>query len=203
MTNDLLLCCLLTTAVLTVCALAVIDWSRLKTRSYDDFSSVLRSFDLAEATMLFDHEEEDRLREIRDPVQFARDQRARLDQAREMIGNAYHNTRRACEWNNTEWYDMIRHHLVYEPPVIEAMKTLRQECAAFLRIAFWDLLYIWLLSLLHFDRWRLMPVPSITGLRKVGSEDILQAYERVRQAAANLARLAYSEAEAQLVLAKM
>jgi hypothetical protein len=62
---------------------------------------------------------------------------------------------------------------------------------------------MWLLSLLHFDEWRFMPVPSIAARRKVFSADVLQSYERVRQAAAHLARVAYSEVDSQLILAKM
>jgi hypothetical protein len=196
-----ILVCSLVSAVATLALTTVLFyWSRLKKRAWDEYQPLLREFDWNEAKILFDHEEEDRQRLIRDPKQFRRDQRARLDLAMELVGRrAYHNSRLSAEWNNTEWCDMIDYHLEYEPEKVEAMRTLRRETAAFRWIALLDLTYMWLLSL----AWPIIPVPSIAARRKVFSADVLQSYERVRQAAANFARLAYSEEEAQLVLTKM
>ena len=195
--------CLVTIVACFFIAFVLLNWSRRKKRTYDEFHPLLRKVDLAEARLLFDRSEEDRLESTCNPLEFRQKQRARLEMAIELVGRALHDNRLAREWNNTEWRDMIDQHLEYELPMTEAMKTLRRETWVFMLLAMVDLSYMWFLSLLHFDKLRFMPVPSIAALRKVGSRDIVQAYERVVQATANLARMGYSEEEAEVVLAKM
>ena len=195
--------CLATFITTIFLAFVLRSWTRLKKRTWDEYYPNLRQFDWQEARILFDHEEEDRLRDLRDPLQFRRDQRARLDLAVELLVRAYHDNRLSHEWVNTEWCDMIQYHLEYDFEQVEAMKLLRKETRSFKWIALFDLGHMWLLSLLHFERLRFMPVPSVVARRKVFGKDILQSYELVRQAAANMARLVMSEDEAQLVLAKM
>lgn len=201
MTN---LFCSLSSVAGTIAAGATLYYcSRLKKRTWDEYYPNLRTFDWTEARILFDHEEEDRLRELRDRRQFRRDQRARLDLAMELIGRAYHDSRLSLEWCSTDWGDMIDLHLEYDPELVEAMRLLIKESTSFNRIARIVLSQMWLLSVINFEQWRFMPVPSIVALRKAFGQDILQSYERVRQAAANMARLAMSDDEARLVLAKM
>lgn len=201
--KTILYCFVATLVAVSIFRSALSNWSRLKKRTWDEYCPNLRQFDWEEARILFDHEEEERLRDLRDPLQFRRDQRARLDLAMELIGRAYHDSRLSLEWSSTEWRDMFDLHLEYDPELVEAIRLLRKESTSFNRIARAVLLQMWLFSLLHFDQWRFMPVPSVVARRKTFGQDILQAYERVRQAAANMARLAMSECEAELILSKM
>jgi|SRR5579862_615376 len=192
----------LTSTVATLTLILVLLYSsRLRRRTWDEVAPYLREFDWAEAKLLFDHEQEDRDK-VLSPT-FRRDQRARLECVKEYVGRAHHNCRIVLEWAVTEHRDMVDHHLDYEPPVVEAIRTLRKEARRYRWIALIDLTFMWLLSLSHFDRWRFMPIPSVAARRKVFSADVLQSYERVRQAAATLARVAYAEDQTELILAKM
>lgn len=201
MATNIVLYCFLTAVALATLTVSLFNWSRQKRRTWDEVAPHLREFDWPEARITFDHEQEERSR-VLSPT-YRRDQRSRLECAKEYVSRAYHNCRIVLEWGTTEWRDMIDLHLEYEPLVVEAIKALRKEAAAFRWIALMALSYMWLLSLLHFDQWRFMPVPGIAARRKVFSADILQSYERVKQAAATLARVAYAEEQTDLILAKM
>jgi hypothetical protein len=199
---NILVCSLSSVAGTIASGAVMLHWSRHKNLIWDEYYPLLRQFDWEEAKLFFDNDEEDK-RKDRDLGLFRHEQRRQLEIALELVGRAYHNNRLSRQWIGTEWRDMMKHHLAYEPEVVEAMRLIRRETGKFRRMALYDLAYMWLLSLLHFDEWRFMPVPSVVARRKVFNDDILQAYERVRLAVANFASLAYSEEEAECVLAKM
>lgn len=192
----------LVSAVVTMVLLvALLHSSRLRRRTWDEVAPHLREFDWAEARVLFDREQEDQSR-FMSPT-FRRDQRAQLECAKEYVSRASHNSRIVLEWATTERRDMIDHSLEYLPSVVEAIDRLRKEARRFRWIAFADLSQMWLLSLSHFDRWHFMPIPSVAARRKVFASDILQSYEKVKEAAAALARAAYADEQTALILAKM
>ena len=199
--------CLVTIVATALIALILSKWSRFKKRTWDEYYAHLREFDWNEAKDLFDREEEDRLESIARASStsgiFRREQRSRLELAREMVGRSFHNTRLSFEWVYTEFRDMVNFHLEYEPAVVEAMEKVIEESRRFMWIARYDLAYMWLLSLTHFDEWRFMPVPSVVALRKVFDADVLQSYRRVKMAVVDFARLVYSQDEVDYILAKM
>lgn len=199
-----LVVCSLSSAAGTIASGAVAFYlSRHKNLIWDEYYALLRQFDWEEAKLLFDNEEEDRRKAKDDPWLFRHEQRRRLEIAVELVSRALHNNRLSHQWVGTEWRDMMKHHLAYDPEVVEAMRRVRRKTRQFRRMALYDLAYMRFLSLLHFDDWRFMPVPSVVARRKVFNDDILQAYQRVQLAVANFARLAYSRVEEECILAKM
>jgi hypothetical protein len=197
-----LICSFVSIAGATGALASLSHYSRLRRRTWDEYYPHLREFDWNEASVLFSREEEDRVL-AQDQMFVRREQRARLDLAVEMIGRAYHNTCLSYEWIYTEWRDMNDHHLEYEPEVVEAMRRALIAIRRFVWMARYDLGYMRVLGLFHFDEWRFLPVPSVVARRKVFDNDVLQAYQRVKRSVADFARLAYSQEEVECILAKM
>jgi hypothetical protein len=200
--SKILTCSLLSTLGAGGVFAALSRYSRLRRRTWDEYYPHLREFDWNEASVLFNREEEDRVL-AQNPMFVRREQRARLDLAIEMIGRAHHNTHLSFQWIYTEWRDMNDHHLEYEPELVEAMRKALSEIRRFMWMARYDLGYMRVLGLFHFNEWRFMPVPSVAARRKVFDNDVLQAYQRVKRSVADFARLAYSQEEVECILAKM
>jgi hypothetical protein len=198
-----LACSFISVIVTGGASLVLANWSRYKKRGWDEYYPLLREFDWEEARYVFDHEQESRAKRGETPEKYRRDQRARLDLGIEMVCRAYHNNRLSYEFVHTDWRGMNDYHLEYKPDVVEAMKTALNETKRFKWMARYALIYMWLLSMLHFDEWRFMPVPSVVARRKVFDNDLLQAYDRMKQAIAHFVMLGYNEEAAELVLAKM
>jgi hypothetical protein len=63
------------------------------------------------------------------------------------------------------------------------------QCSKHFRfLALLVLAAFWVLCLIPFHKTRLLPIPSVAALGKIGRIDFLNAYRSVKQAAAALAR---------------
>ena len=176
--------------------------TRFTERTWDEVPDFLRPMDPEILRRLFDPNAETRILLYQRQPGRRRAQRVRLELAREYAGRMFHNTRVVYEWSRTEWIDMVRHGLDYDDEVREKILALRKTCILFGMAARVVLVRMWLWSLLGFERWRLLPLPRVAGLRKTGSVDLLEAYERVKAAALDLA-LVYGEEKNQELKALM
>jgi hypothetical protein len=160
--------------------------SQFTKRSLDDVPEFLRPINHAAVEKLFDANVE------REALAFSnsrRTLRCRLDLARVYVQNLQHNATIVCQWGETEWSDMVRHSLEYDDDMRAKMLALHHEAVIFLMACRVVRVKIWFWSLLHFDRWTSVPAPSVAALRRPGSIDLLEGYERVKQAAAALASI--------------
>jgi hypothetical protein len=158
--------------------------SQFTKRTWDDVPEFLRRIDHAAVEKLFDAGEE------REALAYGNSRRAlrgRLDLAREYARNLHHNVTIVCQWGETEWSDMVRHKLEYDDDTREKILALHREAITFLVASRVALVKMWFWSVLHFDKWPVLPLSSVAALRRPGSVDLLQAYQQVKQAAAALA----------------
>lgn len=163
-----------------------------KERTWDEVPELLRRLDGADVSKLFDMDAELDARMLRHSHRARRALRVRLDMAREYLRRMQHNALIIFQWADTEWSDMVRHGLSYDEETREKILTLRRETVVF-RIAVMVVLgEIWLWSLLHFDKYLLLPIPRVGSLRRAGGIDILETYRKMKEAAAALA-LIYGE----------
>jgi hypothetical protein len=168
-------------------------------RTLDDVPEFLRPINHEAVEKLFDADEE---RETLAFGNFRRGLRARLDLAREYMQNLHHNVTIVCQWGETEWSDMVRHDLEYDEETRKKILALHREAITFLVACRVALLKMCFWSLLHFDKWPVLPLPSVAALRRPGSVDLLHAYQRVKQAAAELAFI-YGEEHSSEILELM
>ena len=97
--------------------------SRLTRRVFPfDVEPHLRRVDTEGVAILFDHEEEEKLAALWNPVTFRHTQRSRLDLAYEYVLRMYHNVRIIRQWINTDWSVMIEKHLVINPELVEMLR---------------------------------------------------------------------------------
>lgn len=167
--------------------------SQFTRRTWDDVPEFLRQVNYDAIEKLFDPDQE------REALAFGNSRRAlrcRLDLAREYLRNLQHNVTIVNQWAETEWLDMSRHRLQYDEETREKILTLHREAITFLVAARVGLARMWLLSVLQFDKWPVLRLASVAGLRRPGSVDLLQAYQRTKHAAAALASL-YGEEHAE------
>ena len=181
-------------------AYAILHHSTLfKERTLDEVIGYLRKLDWEEVTRLFDMNEEEKLMGFWTRREFRRTQRARLDLASEFLGRMYHDNRIFFQWGSTEYKDMRRHHLQYEPETLESIRQLVRATKQFRRIALVAIFKVKLLSLLNFEKLRFLSVPSVAALRTVWNADLLQTYESVVKAAARLASVYGEEFEQEIM----
>lgn len=173
-----------------------------KERTIDEVIGYLRRIDWQELKLLFDAEEEEKLRGFWLPRNFRRTQRARLDQAREFLRCMYHNCLLLFQWSNTERKDKRKHHLQYEPELTASISNLVSITRRFCWIAFVIRFKIIFLSLLNFDKLPFLPIPSVVALRTVRNTDLIELYEAVKKAAAALASV-YGEESVQQIMGTM
>ena len=171
-------------------------------RTIDEVIGYLRQIDWQELKMLFDPEEEEKLRGFWLPRNFRRTQRARLDQAREFLVCMCYNCLLLFQWSNTERKDKRRHHLQYEPELTASILNLVSITKRFRRIGFVIRFKIALLSLMNFDKLAFLPIPSVVALRTVRDTDLIELYEAVKKAATALASV-YGEESVQQIMATM
>jgi hypothetical protein len=160
-------------------------------RSMDDVFPFLRPFDREELQKLFDPEEE-RLRPFRmSDYRYHREQRVRLDLAREYLHRMIHNARIVHEWASTEFIDCADFPGEYD----EATMQLICEQAAMFRIAAHVVLAkIWLFGLLqNLEALHLAPIPKIAPLRRTGSVNLLEIHAHLKDSAALLAFKNYGQ----------
>ena len=181
-------------------AYAILHHSTLfKERTLDEVIGYLRKLDWNEVSKLFDVNEEEKLMGFWTRREFRRTQRARLDLAGEFLECMYHNNRVLFQWGSTEYRDMRRHHLQYEPETLENIRQLVKTTKHFRQTAFAVICRIKLLSLLNFEKLRFLPVPGVAVLRSLWNTDLLQAYEAVVNAAAALASVYGEEYEQEIM----
>jgi len=158
--------------------------SQFTRRTWDDVPEFLRQVRFESVEKLFDADEE------KEALTFGNSRRAlrcRLDLAREYLRSLQHNVTIVYQWGETEWLDMVRHHLQYDEDTREKIIALHREAITFLVAVRVALFKIWFWSVLQFEKWPAIPLSSVAGLRQPGSVDLLEAYQRVKRAAAALA----------------
>ena len=158
--------------------------SQFTRRTWDDVPEFLRQVRFESVEKLFDADEE------KEALTFGNSRRAlrcRLDLAREYLRSLQHNVTIVYQWGETEWLDMVRHHLQYDEDTREKILALHREAITFLVAVRVALFKIWFWSVLQFEKWPAIPLSSVAGLRRPGSVDLLEAYQRVKSAAAALA----------------
>lgn len=185
MGKDALLLIMLAEAVgLAALYLLLQRLAQFSKRTLDDVPDFLRQVNHAAIERLFDPGAEAEALISGNP---RRTMRARLDLAREYVQNLHHNVTIVYQWGETEWRDMVHYNLEYDEDLRQRMLALHREAITFRVSARMALAKIWLLSVLNFDKWPLIPHPSVAALRRPGNVDLLQAYQRVKVAAAALA----------------
>jgi hypothetical protein len=140
-----------------------------------------------------------------------REQRGRLDLAREYVRRMEHNAGILGQWGNTEAFYLNECNeedsdFKVEAPEIERQseKILRLRKSA-LKVSTSSRLVLgrmFFLMLIRFDKTRFLPVPSVAALRKIGSTDLVKAYEELKEAALDLAK-EYGEEYASSLAAAM
>jgi hypothetical protein len=164
-------------------------------RTWDEVPEFLRQLDWEAVEKLFDAEEEQ--------ASFSRRTlRARLALCREYLKRMQHNAMVVYQWAETEWSDMVRHRLEYDPATVEKILALHRDAITFLVAARITLVKIWFWSVLHFDKVTIFPVPNVAGLRRPGSLDLIASYRQVKKAAAGLAEV-YGEEQVEEIRALM
>jgi len=197
MGKDALLLIMLAEAVgLAALYLLLQRLSRFSKRTWDEVPEFLRQVNHAAIEKLFDRRQE------AEALAFGNARRAmrgRLDLAREYVQCLYHNATIVYQWGETEWSDMVHHQLEYEAETRDRILALHRESITFRVAARVALAKIWFWSILNFDRLALLPRPSVAALRRPGSVDLLQAYQRVKAAAADLASVYGEEQSAEIM----
>ena len=153
-------------------------------RTWDEVPEFLRHLDGESLEKLFDAQEE------REALAFShsrRTARARLALLREYLKRMQHNATIVYQWAETEWSDMVRHALEYDDETRNRILAVHRECITFLVAARIALIRTWFWSILHFDKLTILPVPSVAGMRRPASVDLVAAYQQVKEAAAGLA----------------
>jgi hypothetical protein len=153
-------------------------------RTLDDVPEFLRHINHEAVKKLFDEAEE------KADLSFGnrrRGLRCRLDLAREYVRSLHHNVTIVYHWGETEWQDMVRYRLEYDEETRQKILSLHREAITFLVAARVAMVEMWLWSVVHFEKWPVLPLASVATLRTPGSVDLLHAYQRVKDAAAALA----------------
>jgi hypothetical protein len=168
-------------------------------RTWDEVPEFLRHLDPEAMEKLFEEGEE------HEALTFAnsrRQLRAQLALAREYLKRMQHNATVVYQWAETEWSDMVRHRLEYDEDTRAKILALHRESITFLVAARVALIKMWFWSILHFDKFTLLPLPSVARLRRPGSVDLVAAYQEVKAAAAGLAEV-YGEEQVEEIRALM
>jgi hypothetical protein len=95
------------------------------------------------------------------------------------------NAARPRNWASSDWRVIKKHLLEHPPEALEATDRVLAAEWELRKLVHWELFKIWLWSVSGFHRRQWGPVPNIHSLH---IPDVLDAYERVRLAAVNLAR---------------
>jgi hypothetical protein len=154
-------------------------------RTLDDVPEFLQPIRLPDIENIFDPAKE--REDLAGMGNVRRAQRARLALAREYVFRMQHNATIVYEWASTEWEDMVAHTLEYDRDTRERILALRREAILFGICSSMALARMWFWSLIHFEKWRFLPLPSVAAMRSVGGVDLVQAYVRVKDAALALA----------------
>lgn len=168
-------------------------------RTWDEVPEFLRHLDHESVEKLFDAQEE---QEVLLFSNFRRTLRARLALSREYLKRMQHNATIVYQWAETEWSDMVRHGLEYDDETRSRILALHRECITFLVAVRVALIKMWFWSILHFDKITILPAPSVAGMRRPGSVDLMAAYQQVKEAAAGLAGV-YGEEQVEEIKALM
>jgi len=191
---------------MTVCVAGIpfiLSLMRFRERTLDDVRAVLREVDAQILEETLDRDAEIDLRLLqRDSEAYRREMRARLDIVREHTGRAAHNGLVVLQWGSTEHEDMSRWIGSYDPNQQEKIATLHSEAKKFRRLAVLYVARTWVFCLWRFDKWAILPVPSVAALRRFAGLDFIDAYKRLVDAAAGLG-LVYGEDEADELRSRM
>lgn len=156
---------------------------RFPNRGADQVAPYLRNSGREELEGLLDPRDEEQMELILGAAQFGKAQLNRIRLLREKLGCCVHNAAILQEWAG---YEQRRSLHTGDGEVEAAAEALFQQCAEFRMAAFWIQLQLklWYLQLMMLPGAR---APWISRLRRIDSFDLLECYEQIRQAAAQLA----------------
>ncbi len=159
---------------------------RRRRRGPEHVIPYLRAASEDELGSLVDRREERYLMLNLGPARFRKAQLHRIDLTREKLRCRGHNAVIFQEWAD---YELERSRQTHDAEIGAIAERLFHQCAEFRMAAFWieARLNLCYLKLLVLPRAR---TPRISRLRKIESFDLLDAYQQIRQTAAELA-LAY------------
>jgi hypothetical protein len=160
----------------------------VRERTLDDVFPFLRALDKDEMAQLFDPMGEAYRRYRSTDYRFRREQHVRLDLAREFFRRMQHNAVIIHQWANTELRDNINKEPGYYNEREQQVITVCERAVEFRMLSRIVLVKIRFLNLLHqLDKLHLAPALRVAALRKTGTADMLNLYERLKDAAAALA----------------
>jgi hypothetical protein len=177
---------LLGAAVLCVLTRLINIKSTFRHRIIDDVAVFLRTVNKDQLQELFDAQrEQSALRFTGKPRRL---KHARLELAREYFRRMLHNAVIVSQWAKTEW-DCVRHEPeAYDRITTERVLRLRRAVMLFRLPMLIVLTEIKLWSFISSFHWLPLSAPQASSLRMFGHMDLLQSYENVKLAAAELAR---------------
>lgn len=168
---------------------------RFPDRTEKQIIPYLRDVDLEELKDLLNLAQEGYLRLNLSPAAFRTEQRHRIDLTLEYYGRMSHNALLLQEWANSElqksWKTLNR-------DVANAGKDLNNACIDFrihslmTRIR----LHVWLFRIKALP---FITIPCLAEVRRIGSFDLVYAYERIRQGAEKLSQTCGGNCQKQLV----
>lgn len=160
----------------------------VRERTLDDVFPFLRSVDKDEMAQLFDPADETSRRYRSTDYRFRREQHVRLDLAGEFFRRMQHNAVIIHQWANTELRDNINKEPGYYSEREQQVISVCELAVEFRMLAHIVLVKIRSLNLLHrLDKLHLVPALKVAVLRKTGTADVLNLYDRLKEAAAGLA----------------
>jgi hypothetical protein len=194
---------LVQTAIVIVAVVVLRSLTRFRERTLDDVRTVLQEVDAQILEEMLNQDGETDLRLLQgDNIAYRREMRARLDVVREHTGRAAHNSLVVLQWSGTEHADMNRWIESYSADQQQRIIALYSEGKQFRRLAVLYVARTWLFCLWRFDKWTILPVPSVAALRRIAGLDFIEAYKRLVEATAGLG-LVYGEDEANELRSRM
>lgn len=119
-----------------------------------------------------------------------REVRLNLDSVRDQFHRILINAARPRHWADTDWRIITKNRLEHPADAFPATVRVRRAEWELRRLVRRELIWIWLWNMSGFHKREWGPVPDMQNLRIA---NVLEAYERLRLAAINLARC-YGEA---------
>lgn len=203
MVNHIWLWLPLQAAALLVIYILLKQSAQFKSRTIDEVIPFLRKINHEQVRELFSPAKEEELfRFIFTSYRIRRTRRARLDQARECLLLMLHNTRILQQWANPEYRCARREPHAYKRQTRQRINALCQSSMLFYHCAS--------ITVAEINFWMIvssipglpLSIPGAARFRDFGQLDLLAAYEKVRDAAAEFA-LVFGEEYSQEIMQSM
>src|SRR5947209_8733300 len=203
MVNHIWFWLLVEAAGMTLLYMVVKHGSQFKNRTLDEVIPFLRKINHEQLEEFFNPaRESERLRFVVNRHRDRRSRRVRLDLGREYLLCMVHNARIVYQWGRTEYKCLRSEPDAFNRQTGERITALCQASMLFYNCGLLTLAEISFWLLISSIPWLPVSIPSAAEFRKFGRLDLLDAYEKVRSAAAELA-LAFGEEEAGEILQLM